>query len=397
MDRQSLIETFPIPWDQKTIKEFRNRLLTWYDKYGRQLPWRESNNPYFIWVSEIMLQQTQVETVIPYYQRFIEELPTIQSLAMVDSESLMQLWQGLGYYSRVRNMQIAAKQIMEIHKGKMPNTYEELLSLRGIGPYTAGAIASIAFNLAEPAMDGNLIRIITRLFEIKEDITRQATKNRIMAYLYQLIDPKRPGDFNQALMDLGATIHTAQNYDISESPIKEFDQSFRNRSSHLYPVKRKKNKASQHHYLAYAIQTNDGRLLMRKHSEKELLTSLWHFPLVETHVNLNESNLSEIVSPLFEKFSEDLAMMKIKENKLVQMQDYYSDIMSGLSVKHVFSHQVWHVQIIPLSIEGNVYELNESEMKWVSKSDINEIARSTLQNKIFGKLYPEFEEIDEYI
>ncbi len=397
MDRQSLIETFPIPWDQKTIKEFRNRLLTWYDKYGRQLPWRESNNPYFIWVSEIMLQQTQVETVIPYYQRFIEELPTIQSLAMVDSESLMQLWQGLGYYSRVRNMQIAAKQIMEIHKGKMPNTYEELLSLRGIGPYTAGAIASIAFNLAEPAMDGNLIRIITRLFEIKEDITRQATKNRIMAYLYQLIDPKRPGDFNQALMDLGATIHTAQNYDISESPIKEFDQSFRNGSSHLYPVKRKKNKASQHHYLAYAIQTNDGRLLMRKHSEKELLTSLWHFPLVETHVNLNESNLSEIVSPLFEKFSEDLAMMKIKENKLVQMQDYYSDIMSGLSVKHVFSHQVWHVQIIPLSIEGNVYELNESEMKWVSKSDINEIARSTLQNKIFGKLYPEFEEIDEYI
>ncbi|MGO1492200.1 MAG: A/G-specific adenine glycosylase, partial [Ruoffia tabacinasalis] len=164
--RQKLIEQYPINWDEKKIKAFQTQLLDWYDANKRDLPWRQTKNPYYIWVSEIMLQQTQVNTVIPYYERFIKELPTIKDLAEVEESELMGLWQGLGYYSRVRNMQFAAQQVMADFNGEMPNTLEGLLSLKGIGPYTAGAIGSIAFNLPEPALDGNLMRIVARLFEI---------------------------------------------------------------------------------------------------------------------------------------------------------------------------------------------------------------------------------------
>src|SRR5699024_10398626 len=164
--RQKLIEQYPINWDEKKIKAFQTQILDWYDANKRDLPWRQTKNPYYIWVSEIMLQQTQVNTVIPYYERFIKELPTIRDLAEVEKYQLMDRWQRVGYYSRILNMQLAAQQVMTDFNGEMPNILERLLSLKGIDPYTAGAIGSIAFNLPESALDRNLMRIVARLFEI---------------------------------------------------------------------------------------------------------------------------------------------------------------------------------------------------------------------------------------
>ena len=187
-----------VMWPEEKIISFREKLLAWYDENKRDLPWRRSKNPYHIWVSEIMLQQTRVDTVIPYYERFLDWFPTVESLANAPEERLLKAWEGLGYYSRVRNLQAAAQQIMTDFGGQFPNTYEGISSLKGIGPYTAGAISSIAFNLPEPAVDGNVMRVLARLFEVNHDIGIPSNRKIFQAMMEILIDPERPGDFNQA-------------------------------------------------------------------------------------------------------------------------------------------------------------------------------------------------------
>ena len=193
-----------VMWDAEKIASFRRTLLDWYDREKRDLPWRRTKNPYYIWVSEIMLQQTQVQTVIPYYERFLNWFPTVKDLAEAPEEKLLKAWEGLGYYSRVRNMQKAAKQIMDDFDGRFPDTYDNIAKLKGIGPYTAGAISSIAFDLPEPAVDGNVMRVMARLFEVNYDIGDPKNRKIFQAIMEILIDPDRPGDFNQALMDLGS-------------------------------------------------------------------------------------------------------------------------------------------------------------------------------------------------
>ena len=170
-------------WEADKIASFREKLLTWYDENKRDLPWRRSNNPYHIWVSEIMLQQTRVDTVIPYYERFLDWFPTVADLAQAPEDRLLKAWEGLGYYSRVRNMQKAAQQIMIDFAGKFPDRYEGIASLKGIGPYTAGAIASIAFGLAEPAVDGNVMRVLSRLFEVDLDIG-QPSNRKVLSLIH---------------------------------------------------------------------------------------------------------------------------------------------------------------------------------------------------------------------
>lgn len=383
MKREALIKKYPIDWTQEKIQSFRKKLLDWYDKEGRDLPWRQTKNPYYIWVSEIMLQQTQVATVIPYYERFIETLPTIKALSEVDEEELMGLWQGLGYYSRVRNMQFAAKQIMEDFEGEMPHSLEGLLSLKGIGPYTAGAIGSIAFNLVEPALDGNLMRIIARLFEIDEDISLTATKQKFMAILYQLIDPDRPGDFNQALMDIGATIMTPSNGNPIDSPIKEFDQSYQNGTSLLYPVKKKKVKVTEHAWLAYAIKNDKGQWLMRKHTNQELLNGLWHFPLVEVSVVMEGATVDEVLAPFLEEYGqeEDIDQL-VEQSRVIGNPTTYELLPTFPQVKHVFSHRKWHVQIIPIYFQEDK-EFESPGLQWVGLDQLESLPMSSLQQKLF--------------
>jgi A/G-specific adenine glycosylase len=192
-----------IEWDAATIKDFQTTLLDWFDHEGRDLPWRHDHEPYHVWVSEIMLQQTQVQTVIPYYQRFMALFPTVADLAAAPESQLLKAWEGLGYYSRVRNMQRCAKQLLTDYDGQWPQTAAELTELIGIGPYTAGAIASIAFNEPVPAVDGNAYRVFSRLLKIDADIAKPQTRAVFERVISQIISQERPGDFNQAIMDLG--------------------------------------------------------------------------------------------------------------------------------------------------------------------------------------------------
>lgn len=234
-----------VMWPEEKIISFREKLLNWYDENKRDLPWRRSKNPYHIWVSEIMLQQTRVDTVIPYYERFLDWFPTVESLATAPEERLLKAWEGLGYYSRVRNMQDAAQQIMTDFGGQFPNTYEGISSLKGIGPYTAGAISSIAFNLPEPAVDGNVMRVLARLFEVNHDIGIPSNRKIFQAMMEILIDPERPGDFNQALMDLGSDIEAPVNPRPEESPVKDFSAAYQNGTMDRYPIKAPKKSLFQ--------------------------------------------------------------------------------------------------------------------------------------------------------
>lgn len=259
------LETYGITmWDAKKIDDFRRTLLNWYDQEKRDLPWRRSNNPYHIWVSEIMLQQTQVQTVIPYYYRFLEWFPTVEALAHAKEDKLLKAWEGLGYYSRVRNMQKAAQQIMSEHNGIFPSSYQAISSLKGIGPYTAGAISSIAFNLPEPAVDGNVMRVMARLFEVNYDIGDPKNRKIFQAIMELLIDPIRPGDFNQALMDLGTDIESAKTPKPDQSPIKFFCAAYLNGTYDKYPIKEPKKKPRPIQIEAFVLHNSKGEFLLEK-------------------------------------------------------------------------------------------------------------------------------------
>lgn len=387
-------ELYSIAWSTEKIQAFRSTLLNWYDATKRDLPWRNTNDPYKIWVSEIMLQQTQVVTVIPYYERFITTLPTIQNLAEADEETLLNLWQGLGYYSRVRNMQVAAKQIMTNFAGEMPKTFKELLTLKGIGPYTAAAIGSIVFDLVEPAIDGNLMRVTARLFELDADIAQPKSRKYFAAILYQLIDPQRPGDFNQALMDIGATIMTPANLDPEANPLKAFDQSYQHGTAHLYPVKKKKTKATEHQLLAYIVQNTQGDWLIRKHDDSELLTGLWHFPLVEQSVVMEAASTEELVEPFKDWWNElldqidptnelSLDQMTFSLNKQLMPFGDEQSAMLLPKVKHIFSHRIWHLQLIPVIMSGSeTLPLAANNLRWQKPNEIRDLPVSTLQQKL---------------
>lgn len=362
-------------WDDNKIKNFRRDLLSWYDQNKRDLPWRRSKNPYHIWISEIMLQQTQVVTVIPYFERFIKALPTIEALANVDEQELLVLWQGLGYYSRARNLKIAANQIMENHYGEMPNTMKELLALKGIGPYTAAAIGSIAFGLVEPAIDGNLLRVTARLFELDADIAKASSRKVFSDILYELIDPERPGDFNQAMMDLGATIMTPGNLKPEESPVKGYDASYLNETAALYPVKTKKVKQTYHHMLAYLVRDSYGNVLYRQHQLNELLTGLWHYPIIEHEIDLSEASEEEIVEPI------KLFLQTYELNEPIQLLNLNQNTKRQFpKVKHVFSHRLWHLNLILCQYQG-VFDV-EKFVELTINQDEKEYPISTLQQKL---------------
>ena len=262
-------------WEEDKVCSFRQKLLAWYDANKRDLPWRRSKNPYHIWVSEIMLQQTRVDTVIPYYERFLEWFPTVESLAIAPEERLLKAWEGLGYYSRVRNMQIAAQQIMNEFNGKFPSTYEGISSLKGIGPYTAGAIASIAFNLPQPAVDGNVMRVLARLFEVNHDIGNPSNRKIFQAMMEILIDPERPGDFNQALMDLGSDIEAPVNPRPEDSPVKEFSAAYQHGTMDIYPIKAPKKKPVPIYLNALVVQNDQGQFLLEKNESEKLLAGIF--------------------------------------------------------------------------------------------------------------------------
>ncbi|MEK6684406.1 MAG: A/G-specific adenine glycosylase [Nitrospirota bacterium] len=259
------------------FKPLQKRLLTWYHRNKRDLPWRKTKDPYRILVSEIMLQQTQVVTVIPYYRRFIRTFPTVFSLARAPLQKVLKLWEGLGYYSRARNLHRAAQEIRNRWKNKVPSTIEGLSSLPGIGRYTAGAVASIAFDVKTPIVDGNVRRILCRIFAIRKDPRRAVVQERLWRLAAEILPEHSVGDFNQALMELGATVCLPQTPFCPSCPVCEFCQAHRMGVQDRIPVRVVKRPIPHHEMLVALVQNGRG-LLIGPRPEGGLLAGLWSFP-----------------------------------------------------------------------------------------------------------------------
>ena len=295
-------------------------LLNWYRQNKRELPWRDQNNAYYTWVSEIMLQQTRVEAVKPYFQRFTEELPDVRALAECPEEKLLKLWEGLGYYNRVRNMQKAACQVVELYNGVLPASYEELLSLKGIGSYTAGAIASIAYGLPIPAVDGNVLRVITRIQEDAGDIMKQSVKKQIETELKDVMPEDVPGDFNQALMELGAVICVPNGQPkCEECPVSFFCQAFHHGTIEKYPVKTQKKLRKIEKRTVLVIQDGNYTAL-KKRPDQGLLAGLYELPNTEGHLSQKEA---------------------LEKVKALGLEPLYIEPLP--KAKHIFSHIEWRM------------------------------------------------------
>ena len=251
-------------------------LSVWFRARARSLPWRDHPLPYYVWVSEIMLQQTRVAAVMPYFTRFIAALPDVASLAAADDDALMKLWQGLGYYSRARNLKKAAVQIMEKHAGKLPRDFEALLALPGVGRYTAGAIASIAYGVRVPAVDGNVLRVVSRLTASREDILRDATKRAVEDALAAVM-PKEAGLFNQAMMELGALVCLPRAARCEECPLASLCRAHAEGIENELPVKAAKKERRIEARTVLLIE-RDGRFAITKRPKRGLLADLWEFP-----------------------------------------------------------------------------------------------------------------------
>ncbi len=295
-------------------------LMKWYQKEKRILPWRVDQNPYHVWVSEIMLQQTRIEAVIEYYYRFMEKLPTIFDLASCPMDELLKLWEGLGYYQRARNLQRAAQIIQEQYQGKFPDTYATILSLPGIGEYTASAISSICFQQKEVCVDGNVLRVFMRLQNSKEDISNPKVKKAVRERLTSIIDSKNPGDFNQAMMELGETICLPNGMPKCEiCPIQTYCLSKQHHTQLELPIHLGKVVQKEEKYTIF-LYFSQGKVLIQQRLEENLLSGLWQFPYLEGHLSRK-------------KVEEFLQEKKIS----------FSKIEKSISYTHVFTHKKWNM------------------------------------------------------
>lgn len=292
-------------------------LLPWYEANKRDLPWREDKNPYHIWVSEIMLQQTRVEAVKGYYRRFLSALPTIADLANADDELLYKLWEGLGYYSRVRNLKKAAQKIVNTYNGVFPNNYDDVLSLSGVGVYTAGAICSIAFNQPTPAVDGNVMRVVSRLTNDDTPINMESYKNEVRNQLSKIY-PEEAGAFTQALMELGATVcGPNQKPDCDRCPCKDICMARKSGTQELLPKKQQKKSRTVEEKTVFILSCN-GYYALTKRPDKGLLASMWEFPNIEGTLDMTTALIQ------VEKFG-------LKPGQLYKQIDR----------SHIFTHIQW--------------------------------------------------------
>lgn len=335
-------------------------LLHWYDYNKRILPWRENKDPYRIWVSEIMLQQTRVEAVKPYFDRFMEAFPQVSDLAQADDERLMKLWEGLGYYNRARNLKAAAQKVMEEYDGEIPADYDALLSLNGIGAYTAGAIGSIAFDLQVPAVDGNVMRVLARLWGDDSDILKEKTKRKMGERIRRYIPKERPGDFNQALIELGAIVCIPNGKPLCDQcPWDTVCRAYKEDKTDLLPVRKPKKARRIEHKTIFLLETQD-KVALHKRAERGLLAGLWEFPNIPGKLDLEDQK-------------EQLRKWKIEEN----------GIEPAGKGKHIFSHVEWHMEGVRIFLE---HPISIEDFQWVRKKDVENVYALPSAFEIFRKL-----------
>lgn len=321
--------------------EFSVRLLNWYDQTKRVLPWRDCPTPYRVWISEIMLQQTRVEAVIPYFNRFVSELPDVVALSKVDDDYLNKLWEGLGYYSRVRNLKKSAKIIVETFHGEIPNNIEDLESLPGIGNYTSGAILSIAYEQRFTAVDGNVLRVFARLMANRNNIKDPNEKKKVKKLVYSLLPIKRIGDFNQGLMEIGAKVCLPNGSPLCGiCPLQDFCLSYQKKIVSEIPVKQIK-KARKLEKKTVLIMSHKSLYAVEQRENKGLLAGLYQFPLLDGHFTLDE---------IQKQYHHALHIKKID------------------SAKHIFTHLEWHIEAYAMSFETTI-----GGYYWVDKNDIEHV------------------------
>nr|WP_263325190.1 A/G-specific adenine glycosylase [Neobacillus sp. Marseille-Q6967] len=353
------------------ILSFQQDLISWFKEEQRDLPWRKDQDPYKVWVSEIMLQQTRVDTVIPYFNRFIEWFPTIDVLAKADEEKVLKAWEGLGYYSRVRNLHSAVKEVQEKYDSKVPDNPKDISSLKGVGPYTAGAILSIAYGVPEPAVDGNVMRVLSRILSIWDDIAKPSSRKIFESAVRELISHDEPSAFNQALMELGALICTPTSPSCLLCPVRDHCQAFHEGTASELPVKTKKNKQKQVQLAAVILTNEEGKILIHKRPENGLLANLWEFPNVEIlhPFVIERGNITALFQEAFD--------LNIKLDKGIGQ------------IEHIFSHLVWNINVFKGTIHYDIH-LNY-DWKFVTPAEMEQYAFPVSAHKMF-KLYNDFNE-----
>lgn len=372
-------------WTPEKTQAFQSTFIAWYEKEKRNLPWRVNQDPYRIWISEIMLQQTRVDTVIDYYYRFMEWFPTIRDLAEAPDDRLLKAWEGLGYYSRARNLKAAAQQIVANFGGEMPQTISEIRELKGIGPYTAGAIGSIAFELPEPAIDGNVMRVVSRLFEIDADIAKASSRKIFDEAMRKIMDEERPGDFNQAMMDLGSAICTPTSPKCEDCPISAYCDSYAQGTMTSYPVKTKKLKPKDVYYIGSIIENSKKEFLLEQRGESGLLANMWLFPIQEVSKTTfeqlqNQWSTEEQQLSLALDAEQDLM---VAEDQLMPLEGYEQVVWQKRNlgeVTHIFSHLKWHILVFYGRNTGNM-KLKENQ-EWVPLSRFSELVFPKPQQKM---------------
>ena len=343
-------------------------LLDWFDKNKRDMPWRQTSDPYKIWISEIMLQQTQVNTVIPYYERFLEKFPGVDDLAEAPQQTVLKMWEGLGYYSRARNMHKAAQEVVAEYDSQFPDTYEKLLDLKGIGPYTAAAVSSIAFQRQRAVVDGNVIRVLSRYFGIRDDVRRAAVKNEIQKIADSIIPENEPGDFNQAVMELGATVCAPKNPECGSCPLSVDCIAYKTAETEAIPYKSPRKKVP-HHNIGVGLITNEsGELLIALRPDDAMLGGLWEFP------GGKKEDGEKIVQTVERELNEELGVQ-------VSVGEKFMDL------KHAYSHFKITLHAYWCTIEsGTPKPKSSNELKWVTLNEIDDYPFPKANKVLINKL-----------
>ena len=345
-DRIAIADIVPVVLEYPALYEMVSPIVTWFQKNKRDLPWRNHPDAYRVWVSEIMLQQTRVEAVKPYYERFLRELPTVKDLAEAKEDQLLKLWEGLGYYNRVRNMQKAAQQIMIDYQGQFPDTFEEIRSLKGIGNYTAGAISAFAFGLPKPAVDGNVLRVISRLMGSREDIMKQSVRSKIEEKLEHVIPEGAASDFDQGLIELGALVCVPNGEPkCTECPVAHLCEARKQGMIAEIPVK-SKGKARKMEDKTVLIFKDGEKLAIQKRPSKGLLAGLYEFPNQEGHLTMEEVTA----------YSKKIGLMPVRIKKLED-------------AKHIFSHIEWHMSGYEIIVD-ELEKTNEKAFLFIHPEEI---------------------------
>lgn len=340
----------------------RAALLRWYDANRRDLPWRRTRDPYAIWLSETMLQQTRVETVIPYWERFLETFPDVKSLARADADEVLGMWAGLGYYSRARNLHAAARRVADEHAGAFPADVDALRELPGVGRYTAGALASIAFDLPAPIVDGNVARVFSRLHGIREDIKAKDTEKRLWEEAEAIAEGERPGDLNQAVMELGALVCTPRSPLCTACPLFAECDARQAGDADALPVKAKKKKPKKVAGVAAWIERR-GRVLAVRRPPEGLLGGLWELPSGE----LEKGEQAE--DGLRRTLAERVGLEAVALEKLGE-------------VEHVFTHRVLRLQVYRVEVApGRVRRRDFDAHRWCAPTALRELPQATVSRK----------------